>query len=94
MVAFGVGEVLGSHLIGFIIDYFTSRKATVFIIMLEILMMTFTIKAINTAEYGTITFLMTFFWGLHDASINVQLFQILGFEYENATEPFGLYLLL
>ena len=74
MIAFGFGEFFGSHLIGFLIDKFNSRRAALFIMVFVALMMASTLEAIDTPSYGLLTFLMTFFWGLQDASINVQLF--------------------
>jgi len=37
---------------------------------------------------------MAGFWGMTDAVINVQVFRILGFEFESQTLPFGTYNLL
>ena len=94
MTSFGIGEFCGSYLIGFIIDRLNSKRATIFIMLNIFLMTIITLKAINITSYGLLTFLMTFFWGLQDASINVHLFQLLGFEFENATEPFGAFLMI
>ena len=42
-------------------------------------------------RFGVNSFLMCGCWGLLDTVINVQLFRILGFEFESHSVPFGTY---
>ena len=37
------------------------------------------------------TYLMCFLWGYQDGSINIHIFQILGFEFKNQIEPFSVF---
>lgn len=94
MVLFGFGELIGSYLQGYIIDRWNTKKATLSIILFVSMMIMVTITAIKWNSYGFITFFMTFLWGLQDSSMNVHLFQILGFEFDTAAEPFSVYLMM
>lgn len=74
MVAFGVAEVIGSYVHGYIADKFTSKRATLFLILTMILMTFATLYAIMSHQYGISSYMMTFFFGFQDAALNVQMF--------------------
>ena len=63
MVVFGVGEVVGAFVEGYIVDSIGSKKTcffnTIILIITTILFLGFLI--IN--QYNALTYLTTFFWG-------------------------------
>ena len=63
MVLFGVGEILGCFFIGFIVDRYGSKVATVFNLFIILIMGLLTIGFIHNYKYGALAFLMCFFWG-------------------------------
>ena len=91
MIAFGVGEVIGSNVHGYLTDKFTSKKAALFLMLFMVLMTVATLIAIHT-HYGVSSYVMTFLYGFQDGSLNVQMFQLLGFSFKNSTDPFGVFL--
>jgi predicted MFS family arabinose efflux permease len=81
MVAFGIGEVVGSIIIGIIIDKIGSKKTSLVNILIILIMINVTAASVYSEKYDWMTFLMCFLWGLQDSSLNIHTFQILGFEF-------------
>lgn len=94
MVAFGFGEVVGSILIGIIIDKIGSKKTSLVNIFIILILINVTGYSVYSERYDWITFLMCFLWGLQDSSLNIHTFQILGFEFISQSEPFGVFNIL
>ena len=67
-------------------------RAANFTVMLVILVMT-VVTVINCLhlEYGYLSYIMTFMWGLEDGVVNIIIFRILGFEFESNSAPFGVF---
>jgi predicted MFS family arabinose efflux permease len=89
MVAFGFGEVIGGFLIGIIIDKIGSKKTSIVNVIIILVLINVTAFSVNSNKYDWITFLMCFLWGFQDSSLNIHIFQILGFEFISQSEPFG-----
>ncbi|CDW84340.1 major facilitator superfamily protein [Stylonychia lemnae] len=91
MVIFGIGQVAGSLLVGQIID----RRGSKYVSMLNcgiIFIMTFcTLAFLGINKFNMLAFLMTFIWGVQDAFVNINCLQILGFEFDNNSEPFSIF---
>ena len=75
MFAFGVGEVSSGLVLGQIIDrkILSQRGVCVFILFLIIIETVLVCIFIAKWEYGTITYLMTFFWGFQDGTVNTHI---------------------
>ena len=91
MIAFGAGEIIGGLLLGVIIDKIGSKYTCIINIMIVGVQGLVTILSINSADYNALSFLMTFLWGFQDGALNIHTFQILGFEFETQSEPFGVF---
>ena len=94
MVLFGVGEILGCFFIGFIVDRYGSKIATIFNLLIMLTMGLVTIAFIVVYEFNYLAFLMCFLWGFQDSAINTHSQEILGFEFNNNSEPFSVYNIL
>ena len=91
MSVFGVGEVFGCFFIGFIIDKFGSKRATLVILGIIVVMTGFTFAYIGVWKFGPLAYLMCFMWGFQDSAVNTHASEILGFEFDEVTEPFSVY---
>ena len=90
MVVFGLGEIIGCFYIGAIVDRFGSKTASV-CNMLNIIMMTgSTVAFILVFEFNYLAWVMCFLWGITDSAINTNTQEIIGFEFDNNSEPFSL----
>lgn len=70
MVLFGVGEILGCFFIGYIVDHFGSKVATIFNLVIIALMGGVTLTFIFIYDFGWLAFLMCFMWGFQDSATN------------------------
>jgi MFS family permease len=91
---FGLGEILGCFFIGYIVDKFGSRSATYVNIGIMALMSIITIVYCVLFDFGFLAFLMCFLWGFQDSAVNTHAQEILGFEFDNNSEPFSVYNIL
>eukprot|EP00347_Sterkiella_histriomuscorum_P015929 403355148 len=93
MVALGIGEIIGSQSMGFLVDKFGSKKSVLFNISLIVLMVIFTfVYLINFTFNWPLALIMCFLWGLQDGAINTHCMEMLGFEFENnSAEAFAVF---
>jgi predicted MFS family arabinose efflux permease len=63
MVFFGIGEIFGCFYIGFVVDRYGSKTATVCNIINVILMTLFTLSFTIYWEYSNMALIMCFLWG-------------------------------
>ena len=91
MIAFGAGEIIGGLLLGVIIDKIGSKYTCIINIVIVAVQGLVTILSINSAEFTALSYFMTFLWGFQDGALNIHTFQILGFEFETQSEPFGVF---
>ena len=94
MIAFGVGEVVGGLLMGWFIDKYDSKKATILNLFIVFAMTAVTLESIISQKFNYLTFITTFLWGLQDGTFNTHTFQVLGSEFETQSEPFGVFSLV
>ena len=60
-----------------------------------IVLMTFvTLAFLGINQFNLLAFLMTFLWGIQDATVSTHCFELCGFEFDNNTEPYCLFNLL
>ena len=94
MVLFGIGEILGCFVIGYIVDRFGSRVASVMNIVIMISMTLVTVIYCVVWQFSWVAHLMCFLWGFQDSALNTHSGEILGFEFDNNSEPFSVYNIL
>ena len=89
MVPFGVGELLGSIIIGPFIDKYSHRASI--IPLLISLILCFTLLLIFTIfnQYTVLMYFMTFIWGIFDSFINNLRNCMSGFEFESNNTPYS-----
>lgn len=83
---FGIGSACSAIIMGKIIDHSSSKKAILVNILVMALTAYISIVNIKTGEFGTISHLTCFIWGLQDGIVNTHCFQILGYEFNRKTD--------
>eukprot|EP00347_Sterkiella_histriomuscorum_P021544 403333605 len=91
LVAFGVGEIVGAMIIGQIVDRMNSTIASFFNVLFIAITTVLTIIFLIYQEYNWFTFVMAFMWGLEDGSVNTHALEMLGFEFDDNTDPFAIF---
>jgi len=83
--AFGLGEILGGLLIGFVVDKLGSKRAI--LLNLSLLLSTFglTTGYLTMLRFNALAIFMCLLWGMQDSGVNTQVQEMLGFEFESAT---------
>lgn len=92
MIAFGVGEILGCFFIGFVVDKFGSRKASLVNVGICAIMTLLTLIYVIIFDWNApLAYAMCFMWGIEDSATNTHCQEMLGFEFDNNSEPFSVY---
>lgn len=91
MIAFGVGEILGCFFIGWIVDRFGSKNAAWANVGICLVMTVVTVAFLVVNEYNALAYIMAFMWGIEDSATNTHCQEMLGFEFDNNSEPFSVY---
>ena len=79
LVLFGVGEITGSQVMGYIVDKFGTVRGS-YLNCLNIIVMVIIMEInIHLGQYDFYSFMMTFIWGWLDGSLNGHGNTILGF---------------
>lgn len=91
MIAFGMGAVISGLTYGQIIDKIGSRQACHLNMAMIGVQGIVTILAIQSTGFSSLSILLCFLWGLQDGGVNIHCLQILGFEFESHSEPFGVF---
>ena len=50
-----------------------------------------TLIYLRIRQYDFLVFLVAFLWGMEDGSVNTHCLEMLGFEFEDNTEPFSIF---
>ena len=87
----GVGEMVGSLLMGQIVDKLTNKLGCITNMINVILVWLISFEMIRVEEPGFIVYLFTFAWGFMDGAVNTHTTQILGFEFDTAQDPFSVF---
>ena len=74
MVALGVGQIIGGVAIGLLLDKIGPKKCSLLNVALVILVSGLTIGYVYKNEYSFFAYVVTFFWGVLDSSINIQIY--------------------
>ena len=64
MIPLGLGEVIGALIIGKIVDKYGPKVGIVYIMTLTVIAFGVLFAYIAVFEFGPLTFIMTFLWGL------------------------------
>ena len=91
MIFLGLGECLGSLGSGVVIDSIGTKNTCIlnaFMVALNGLVLA---TSTSSLKYDYYTFLMCFLWGIQDSISMSNTCQILGFEFETESEPFGVF---
>jgi predicted MFS family arabinose efflux permease len=91
MACFGAGEVVGSGIIGYVVDKFGSRKTCFYNVGVMIIMTLVTIVFLIVGKFNWLAFAMTFMWGIQDSSTNTHCMEMLGFEFDDNAEPYSVF---
>ena len=91
MVAFGFGEVIGGYLHGLIIDKLGSKRTCYVNTSIMTITVASCLVSINNGEYNYLSFIMCFCFGWSDGVTNTFMFQMMGFEFENPSDPFSVW---
>jgi predicted MFS family arabinose efflux permease len=91
MIVFGIGEVCGCLLIGQVIDSQGSKLVSIVNVVIIVIMTFVTLAFLGINQFNLLAFLMTFLWGVQDATVNTHCFEICGFEFDNNAEPYSLF---
>jgi len=91
MVSLGLGEIVGGFYIGQVIDKLGNKAASVSNLVFVALQTLIVLVYIYRNKYTLLVFAMTFIWGFADSGVNTHLTEILGFEFENNSEPFSIF---
>ena len=94
MVTFGFGELVGSFLLGYIIDKFGNKTSASSNFVIMLLMFGVTFLFTYTQKFGILAHLMCLFWGIQDGGVNTYVTELVGFEFDSVDEPFAVYNLL
>ena len=70
MVVFGIGEIIGCFLIGYIVDKYGSRVASFMNTALILSAIVTTLFFLHNEEFGNLAYLMAFIWGVQDSGVN------------------------
>ena len=91
MILFGAGEILGCFFIGAIVDRYGSYRASIANVCIMFVMGLITVIYAIVNKFNFLAFLMCFLWGFQDSAVNTHTQEILGFEFENNSEPFSVF---
>lgn len=65
--------------------------ASLFNVLFVFIATILTIAFLYWEEYNWFTFVMAFAWGLEDGSVNTHALEMLGFEFDDNTDPFAIF---
>ena len=91
LALFGVGEIIGCFYIGMIVDKFGSKVATICNLINITAMIGVTMAFLIEFQFNYLVWIMCFLWGICDSSINTNTQEIIGFEFDNNSEPFSVF---
>ena len=91
MIPLGVGEIIGALVFGKISDKFGPKTSLKFIMVITVVAFAILFATIATYRFNALTFVMTFAWGLQDATIQNLMNCILASEFDSKITPFSVY---
>lgn len=94
MVPFGVGEMIGGSIVGYVTDKISIKAAVLVNVLFCLLTCGATLSFLIVNEYNWLAFMMPLMWGILDSGINTHIFEMLGFEFDTNSEPFAVFTLV
>lgn len=92
LVGLGLGEILGSLLLGQIQDRYSNRITILTCLLLSSLAIGVTILFVRIFYFQLwFAILMCFAWGFQDGGMNCYISCLLGFQFESKTTPFSVF---
>lgn len=90
MIALGVGEIVGSYLMGRFVDKLGPKNSSFVNMVLIFVASATVVYYVHRNYYGFLAYFMAFMWGLQDSSVSIHLNSILGFEFDGSSAPFSI----
>ena len=94
LVWLGVGEAISGLLMGTIIDCVGSKNACLANIAMLVITIIISLYQIVHDEYGIVSYISCFIWGFQDGIVGTHCMQMLGFEFGNSADPYGVFTLV
>ena len=80
----GVGEMIAGFAIGRIIDKAGQRATILTNTVMQIVSTAFTLYIVYNFNFGTISYVACFIWGIQDGGLNTYMTSMFGFEFDDA----------
>lgn len=71
MIGFGVGEIIGAFFQGWFIDKYSAKWGAILNMVLILITITLTVISIAIERYNFLTYVVSFFWGIQDGTVNI-----------------------
>ena len=92
MICLGIGEIVGSFVVGQVIDRKGSKVTSYLTVGLILLQTVLMLWFIGQNTYGLLVFVLTFVFGFQDAVVNTHMSELLGFEFlPDNVRPFAVF---
>ena len=92
MICLGIGEIVGSFVVGQVIDRKGSKVTSYLTVGLILLQTVLMLWFIGQNTYGVLVFVLTFVFGFQDAVVNTHMSELLGFEFlPDNIRPFAVF---
>eukprot|EP00347_Sterkiella_histriomuscorum_P023914 403332950 len=91
MVSLGLGEIVGGFFIGQVIDKMGNKSASIINMVCVAIQTLVVILFLYRNKFSLMVFFMTFIWGFADSGVNTHISEILGFEFDNNSEPYSIF---
>lgn len=87
----GLGEMISGPVMGFIIDKLSSRIGVLVNLVTIVASGIVSFWQIRRNKYDWVTYVYTFVWGFSDGAITTHAQTMMGFEFDNASDPFSIF---
>lgn len=84
LTVLGIGEIFGGFYIGYVIDHYGNKAASISNIITVLIQTIAVLAYIVIDEYSWLAFAMCFAWGFQDNCINTHCSELMGFEFDNS----------
>ena len=87
----GVGEMLGSIFMGLVVDKISSKFGCLVNMINVVIVWAISFMQIQVNKDNALVYAFTFIWGFMDGAVKTHTTQILGFEFDTASDPFSVF---
>ena len=89
---FGIGSTCSAIMMGKIIDHSNNSRKPIFInILVQAALITANIVNIREGNFGVLSYVLCFLWGLQDGIVNTHCFQMLGYEFDTYGDQYSVF---